>query len=142
MMKRIVALLLALMLVFGLVACGGGGEENSSNGNGTENGESAANPIVDFLDEYGDELSEQFSLIMGGGGGVTLTAGTGNELIFTFRFEEALGAEGIEMVLDMIEPTFEILAGEIAEEIGVDSLRLTTHISDVDGATGERSFDS
>ena len=133
MMKKMFVLLLVVMLVLGLVACGGG-----SNGGGA----GASNPVADFLAEYGDELSEEFEMIMGGGGSIELTAGSGNEMIFTFRFDETLGEEGIEMMFDMIGSTFEFLAGELAEEIGVDSLRLTVHFHDAEGNTGRQSFDS
>ena len=132
MIKKLMVLLLTVAFVFGLAACGNG--ESGS-------GASASNPVADFLATYGDELDEEFAMLMGGGS-VALTAGTGNELIFTFNSDESLGEEGIEMVFDIIGSTFVFLAGELAEEIEIDSLRLTIHFYDADGNRGERSFDS
>jgi len=127
MKKKVSVLLLAVLFVFGLAACGGG---------------NASNPVADFLAEYGDELHEEFDMLMGGDGNVTLTAGTGNEMIFTFRFNETLDAENLELILDMLGSTFEFLAAEFQEEIELDSMRMTVRFYDADNNRAERSFDS
>ena len=124
-MKKVLVLMLGLLLIAGLVACGG---TNS--------------PVEEFLSEYGDELQDELAAIMGNAGRVEVAAGRGNEMVFSFHFETIADAGELKAALDALEPVFETLAGEIQEELELDSIRLTVRFYDTDGGTIERNFET
>ena len=131
MLKKLSILALVVLLAFAVVACGGG-----------DSG-AAADPIAAFLAEYGDDLTAEIMEDLGGGGSAELEAGSGNnELVLTLRLEDNLGDGRIEMLFDILGSEFEFIAEELAEDIGVDSVRLTVRLYDSDGNSGSRSFDS
>jgi len=142
MKKRLLVLMLSVLLVFGLAACGGG----------DSGGGSAATPIQDYLDENGAEIQEAFDemalmLGMGEGSRVVVSANDAdNELIFSFYFGE-FEQEGLNddmlgrssAALSTLGPIFEPMAEEIRDEIGVDSLVLTIVLLSSEGNESMRT---
>ena len=137
MLKKLSILALVIILAFAVVACGGG---DSGSGSGA-----TADPVAAFLAEYGDEINEEFADIAGfmGGGRVEVSAGTGNnEMVFTFELDVELGEDGIDAIFNVLGGVFYDLAEDFADEIEVDSVRITIRISDSEGNSVSRSFDS
>ena len=133
-MKKLFALLLALLLVFGLVACGGGGGSRSNT------------PIQDYLDVEGDEIQEAFEMLLpllnlGDGSRFAVRANDEeNELIFAFYLGEfePVGLNDNNMgranaALSILSPILAEEAEEIRAEIGVDSLRLMISVLTPEG---------
>ena len=134
-MRKLFALLLAVLLVLGLVACGGG-----------SGGSRSSTPIQDYLDVERDEIQEAFEMLLpllnlGEGSRFAASANDEeNELIFAFYIGEfePRGLNDNNMAranaaLGILRPILEPEAEEIREEIGVDSLRLMIAIMTPEG---------
>ena len=130
MKKRLLILMLSVLLVLGLVACGGSGNT----------------PLQDFLDEEGAEMQEAFDAMapqlgMGEGSRIVLTANDAdNELIFSFHFgefeqeglnDDMLGRAG--GALGALNPILQPMATEIRNELEMDSLVLRIVLLSPDG---------
>ena len=162
MMKKLFALFLVAVLVFGFAACGNsnGEEENGTHGD-LENGSDAnttgttgatgdANDvIVDYLNQYGAEIEAAMAAQAGEGGRAEVIAGQGNEMIFMFFFgpedEESPEdlATRLEETLDNMSSFFETAAGSMREELDLDYMRITVQYYDQDeNQLVARTFDA
>ena len=131
MTKKWLILLLSALLIVGLAACGGGGSDT---------------PIQDYLDEEGDEMQEEFELLLplldlGDGARFAVRANDEeNEIIFAFYIGEfeprGLNDDNMaraNAALGILRPIFAEFAEEIREDIGVDSLRLMISVFSPEG---------
>ena len=149
-MKKLLVLILSVLLIFGFVACGSNNnndpaEAEYNNGNGTEVEQptDSGSAVADFLAEYGDELREELEMLSLEDTRIEILAGTGNEIIFVFHFDDVEDADVLEVAFDMTIPVFQMLTDMFQEELEVDSMRVTVRYFDAGGnLVIDESFDS
>ena len=153
-MKKLLVLLLSALLILGLVACGSNNNDQDDNGTGYENGaaeyenepeipQEPDSAVAEFLATYGDELREDLADAMIDGARMEVLAGTGDEIIFEFYFDDVSDEELLIAALDTSGPMFEMMAEVLKGEVQVETLRVTVRFFDGENTlVAEESFDS
>ena len=128
-MKRTLFLLLCALLVFGSMACSGGGN---------------ANVLRDYLNEYGDELNEMVAplgAVLGEGGRVEISSNLDDELVFLFVYDHNLPSEIMVSIIESMEVFFAAFAESLREELEFPELRVVARYMDTnDNVLEEQNF--
>ena len=137
-MRKLLVLLLSVLLLFGLMACG-----DSGNGNAT-----SGNAIAAFLEEddaFYDTIAPLGAALLGDDGRIDLLAGDGDELIIAFIYGSDVDTSGVsdmlEEILTYTAGIFEEIAEDLRDELSLASVRVTVRFMDADNnVLAEQSY--